>query len=92
MIDLKSGKLVKNIPVQREPISAVLNSAENYLLVVNHLPFGPSTADYVAAEISVIDTENLSVIKSTKPGYNIWGNFMGVPLFSLFLSDTNVIL
>lgn len=63
MIDLNSGKLIKTIPVEREPVAATLNKTGNYLLVVNYLPSGPSNTDKVSTEISVIDTDKLSLAK-----------------------------
>lgn len=57
VIELTSGKVLKNIAVQREPVAAILSKDGRWLLVANGLPTGRSDGNYVAAAISVIDTE-----------------------------------
>jgi YVTN family beta-propeller protein len=56
MSDTSSGRLLKRIPVTREPVSAALTSDGRNLLVANALPAGRSDVSVVAAEISIIDT------------------------------------
>jgi len=54
-IGLASGKELRRIPVRREPIAAAITPDGRYLFVANHLPTGPSSVDFVAAVVSVID-------------------------------------
>lgn len=59
VVDLNTHSLVKHIPVEREPVALALAAAGTKLYVANLLPTGPSDGDYIAAAISVIDTESL---------------------------------
>jgi mono/diheme cytochrome c family protein len=65
-IDLDGGDTVAGVAVPREPIDMALTSDGETLLVLNHLPAGPATAESVAAEVSFIDTRSRSVIASVK--------------------------
>lgn len=56
-IDLKNGKVVRNVKVLREPKGAVLSADGNTLYVTNFLPFQRADVDYVAACLSVIDVK-----------------------------------
>jgi len=56
VIDLASKRELANIPVLREPVAAALTPDGKLLFVANLLPAGAADADYVAAEVSVIDT------------------------------------
>ncbi|MDP2898723.1 MAG: cell surface protein [bacterium] len=62
VIDLVAQKEVSRIGVLREPIAAALTPDGKHLFVANHLPAGPADADYVAAEVSVIDTAERRVV------------------------------
>jgi YVTN family beta-propeller protein len=61
IIDVASGQTVARVPVAREPIAADLTPDGRYLFVANHIPEGPADVEYVAAEISVIDTRTREV-------------------------------
>jgi len=56
VIDLASKKKLAKIPVPREPVAAAITPDGKLLFVTNLLPAGAADRDYVAAEISVIDT------------------------------------
>ncbi|MFV0418493.1 MAG: YVTN family beta-propeller repeat-containing protein [Dysgonomonas sp.] len=62
-IDLANGKLLRSIPVLREPRSIVLSKDRKTLFVANHLPAQRADVDYVASAISVID---IATFKKTK--------------------------
>ena len=64
--DLPHGREVVRIPVAREPVSAALTADNRFLLVANHLPRGRSDVPYVAATVSVIDTQSRRVVKELK--------------------------
>jgi YVTN family beta-propeller protein len=66
IVDLLQNKQVCSIPVIREPVAAALTPDGKLLLVANHLPDGPSTADTVAAAVSVIDTDKGRLIKNIR--------------------------
>lgn len=61
VIDLEAQAETARIPVVREPIAAALTPDGRWLCVANHLPAGRSDADYVAASVSLIDTQAGSV-------------------------------
>ena len=63
VLDVVTGKEQCRIPVRREPVAAAITPDGMYLLVANHLPTGRADVDYVAAEVSVIDTSSKRVIK-----------------------------
>ena len=56
VIELASGKQTARIKVKREPFAAALTPDGKRLFVANHLPTGAADGDYIAAEVSVIDT------------------------------------
>ena len=55
VVDVHSGIETGRVPVVREPVAAAVTPDDRYLLVANHLPVGPSSAEVVAAQVSVID-------------------------------------
>jgi YVTN family beta-propeller protein len=55
IIDLQAKKMVRQIPVSREPVSAVLTKDGKFLLVANHLHAGRADGETVSAVVSVID-------------------------------------
>src|SRR5205823_11977384 len=61
MFDAQSGRVLKRIPVTREPVSAALSLDGRMLLVANALPSGRADVPVVAAEISLVDTERKQV-------------------------------
>ncbi len=60
-IDLESGETIARVPVAREPIASDLSRDGTYLFVANHIPDGRADSDYMAAKISVINTETRAV-------------------------------
>jgi DNA-binding beta-propeller fold protein YncE len=54
----------KIVKVGREPVALDMVPDKNKLFVAHHLPEMASTADHVASKISVIDLDNLKVIKT----------------------------
>ncbi|MBD3265506.1 beta-propeller fold lactonase family protein [bacterium] len=62
-IDLRQKEEMARIPVTREPIAADISQDGHWLFVANHLPEEPSTAEHVAANVSVIDTQSMRVEK-----------------------------
>ena len=56
VVDLASGRQTGRIKVKREPVAAALTPDGKRLFVANHLPIGAADGDYIAAEVSVIDT------------------------------------
>jgi YVTN family beta-propeller protein len=62
VIDLVAQKEVSRIAVLREPVAAALTPDGKHLFVANHLPAGRADADYVAAEVSVIDTAERRIV------------------------------
>nr|MDP0505526.1 cell surface protein [Verrucomicrobiota bacterium JB025] len=63
VIDVESGELVKRVAVIREPFAADVSKDGRKLYVANLLPRGRADADYVAAAVSVVDTETWEVTK-----------------------------
>jgi YVTN family beta-propeller protein len=64
VVDVANGKVVSQIEVEREPISAAITHDGAHLLVAHHLPSGASSANRVAANVSVIDLAAGRVVKS----------------------------
>lgn len=62
VIDLKSLSVLRTFKVTREPVAADISHDGRYLFVANHIPAGRADVDYVASEISVIDTKEGSVV------------------------------
>ena len=60
-IDLSSWTVARTFKVTREPVAADISHDGRYLFVANHIPAGRADVDYVASEISVIDTKEGSV-------------------------------
>ncbi|MBM3859224.1 MAG: cell surface protein [Verrucomicrobia bacterium] len=60
--DLKSGKEVSRIPVPREPVALAVTPDGKTVFVANLLPTAPATSNYVAAVVSVIDTDSNKVV------------------------------
>ena len=65
-VDALSGKLLRQTNVLRELVAGVLTSDGKYLFVINSLPMQRADADYVTAEVSVIDLSNFEVVKSIR--------------------------
>jgi len=62
VVDVPSGKTLERILVQREPVAAALTPDGSTLVVANHLPAGRSDRDYIAAAISILDTQMRKVL------------------------------
>jgi mono/diheme cytochrome c family protein len=65
-IDLAGGDTVARVALPREPIDMALASDGETLVVLNHLPTGPATAETVAADVSFVDTRSRSVTASVR--------------------------
>ena len=63
LIDLRSHKEIRRIPVLREPVAAAITPDGRHLLVANLLHAGRADADVVAASVTVIDAATGAVIK-----------------------------
>jgi len=61
VIDLASKRELAKISALREPAAAAITPDGKLLFVANLLPAGAADADYVAAEVSVIDTATRKV-------------------------------
>jgi YVTN family beta-propeller protein len=66
VVDLKQKSVLNRIPVKREPIACGLSPDGKFLFVANLLPKGPANSNDIAAEVEVIDTSSLSVVKSVR--------------------------
>ncbi len=64
VVDLKSKKESKRIKVLRQPMTITLSKDGKYLFVANFLTAHRADVDTVTAEVSIIDTEQLEVIKN----------------------------
>lgn len=64
LIELKSQKEIKRIPVDREPVSLALSPDGSLLAVANLLPSQSATRSYISANVSLIDAVSLHMIKS----------------------------
>ncbi len=64
--DLASKKLVAAIDVVREPVAAALTPDGKLLFVANLIPGGAADLDYVAADVSVIDTAERKIAASIR--------------------------
>ena len=64
VVDAATGKRLSSIAVEREPISAAVTRDGQHLLVAHHLPSGASSANRVAANVSVINIAEGRVAKS----------------------------
>ena len=64
VIDLTEKKQIATIDVIRQPIGAAITPDGRFLFVANHLPAGAADGDYIAANVSVIDTEKNTLVKN----------------------------
>jgi YVTN family beta-propeller protein len=76
VLDTVSGHEVTKIPVEREPVAAVLTPDGKTLFVANLLPNGEANADYIGASVSVIDI--ISKQTTTIPLFNGTSSVRGV--------------
>ncbi len=66
VISLAEGRETHRIPVAREPVAAALSPDDSLLVVANHLHRGRGDAQLVSAEVSVIDTGTLRVVRNVQ--------------------------
>ena len=64
VIDIKKQKKIKRISTDREPVAIALSKDERLLAVANLLPSQASTENYISAKITLIDGDNLDLIKN----------------------------
>ena len=62
VIDVDAQKEIARIAVPREPVAAALTPDGRLLAVANHLPAAPASGDYVASQVSLIDTTTKAVV------------------------------
>ncbi|MCA9433475.1 MAG: YncE family protein, partial [Candidatus Omnitrophica bacterium] len=61
VIDTETKQNLATIPVLREPVACALTPDGSILVVANHLPTGPGDGEYVAAKVTLIDTQSNNV-------------------------------
>ena len=64
VIDLSTGRELKRVRVEREPVAAALTPDGGLLVVANHLQAESANKLHVGAVVSVIDTRTLSLRKN----------------------------
>ena len=62
-VDMNEKKILRTIPVLREPKSIVLDPKSKHLFVANYLPAQRADVDTVASCVSVIDVESFQKVK-----------------------------
>ena len=60
--ELSTLKLLRAIPVEREPIAMALTPDDQRLWISHHLPSGPANASIVASSVSVVDATTFQVL------------------------------
>jgi DNA-binding beta-propeller fold protein YncE len=65
-LDSKSGKVLRQTKVLREPVAGALTPDGKYLFVNNFLPEQQANVDIVAAQVSVIDLSKFEVVKNIR--------------------------
>jgi hypothetical protein len=65
-VDAKTGKLLRQAKVLREPVAGVLSPDGKYLFVNNSLPAQRSDVEYVTSEVSVIELSGFTVIRNIR--------------------------
>jgi len=66
VVNLLTRRQTRTLPAGREPIGADLSKDGSVLIVANHLPNTAATANHVAAEISIIDTDSGRTVASVR--------------------------
>ena len=61
VIDLPTGRELKRVRVEREPVAAALTPDGGLLVVANHLQAESANKLHIGAQVSVIDTRSLSL-------------------------------
>ena len=62
----QTGEKLREVKLLREPCDAVLSKDGKYLYVCNFLPAQRADIDYVAADVSVVDCEQMQRVKDIK--------------------------
>ena len=62
-VDINRRRVVRTVPVLREPMVAALSKDGSHLFVGNFLPTQPAIADVVAASVSVIETRGFTRVR-----------------------------
>lgn len=65
-LDSRSGKILRQTKVLREPFAGALTPDGKYLFVNNFLPTQQANVDVVAAEVSVIDLSKFEVVRNIR--------------------------
>lgn len=66
LISLKDWKIKKSVPVEREPNNVIFSKDEKLLFVTNFLPYQRADIDTVAADVTVIKSASMKVVKHIK--------------------------
>jgi len=66
IIDIPSLSEVGRIPALREPVALALAPNQRQLVVVNHLPEGSANRDDVGVSVTLMDVEELRVVRDLK--------------------------
>lgn len=64
IIDMNTEKEIKRLRVVREPVALEVSPSHQLVAVANLLPDQASTSDYVAAKLTLISSQELSVLKN----------------------------
>ena len=65
-VDVKNGKVTREVKVLREPSKVVVSPDGKYLVVANALPAQRADVDYVACCVSVIDLASFQKVKDIR--------------------------
>ncbi len=65
-VDVKNGKVTREVKVLREPSKVVVSPDGKYLFVANALPAQRADVDYVACCVSVIDLASFQKVKDIR--------------------------
>lgn len=65
-IDLATMQVIGRAKVLREPAQATISDDGKLLFVANHLPDQRADLDYVAADVTVVNTEDMKTVKNIK--------------------------
>ncbi len=57
VLDVATGKELARVPLCREPVAAAITPDGKSVVVANHLPVDPADKFFVAASVSIIDTQ-----------------------------------
>ena len=63
-VDARSGKVLRQTKVLREPVAGIVTQDGRYLFVNNALPAQRADSDYVTSNVSVVDLLGFEVVKN----------------------------